>query len=1257
MSTDDRADELVYAFRRNLVVAASAGTGKTHRLTGLYAMLVLGLSSSGRSSDEEATGAVAPSRIVATTFSRAAAREIADRAASSLEGVAAAGDGLGRHDAAIRSRLARLHDPPSREELRTRARRALGDMLTARIDTVHGLAARMVAEHAVDLGLPPAARILDEGESAELDALVVDETLHAALDAGGASADAARALLDTCGGLAPARTEVAALLARLDEEGAAPEDLERGDHLGAAARLLRDAREVAARVEREGSERLRAPAGAALAQLARAGLGAPDPAALEQALIAWFSITVRRGKPADEALIELREQVGKGTNAERGRVLAQLLVHAPELVAREAQIVGLLEGARVRLRRERDARRALSFGDVLRLARDGLRDRPSIAGRARASLDALLVDEFQDTSPVQRDLVLLLRERPEAARARGHAPPETSGVLPAGLFLVGDRKQSIYGFRGADVAVFARLCAELAGVAAASALDLPRELAREPAVADFVSLRASHRSGERLCAFVNQVAAADFGEGAASRDFEVRYGAAERLMSAVERPHDEVLLARDDGRDLTTDDAFAAAARGPLRAALTAAALVDGELLAAHGARGVAVLCRRRSSIPLVELALQRRGIPYVVAGRALFDAIEVRDLAALLRLLLDPRERRALATVLRGPAGSLSDDALVALSLPGRGLDADLVFGRGAAVENDALLADDDRARLIAFRGRFASARPALLRMPPADAVREAVRAFEIDVAMAALPRAAARLGNLERIEALARGRGGGLSAFSRHLEAQIASETDGEEAVVFSDDDDAVRVTTIHASKGLDFDAVVLLDLDASTALRAPGLGLGRVGPRLRLLVRHRGTGGSRIASPVFSEVEEEMRAREQAERRRLSYVGLTRARDRLVLVMPVEGEERKPKSGSLHATLGTLGEALLPLVARTLDAATLLETASGPDRSVTQPANDGIAAPQKVATATIATIGLATTPLGTFRECARRFRLRHLLGFDEPVASSQLDLFELPGDDPAPDPLEGGAALDAEEGGEGTTARGPDPRALGRAAHRVLETWPLARWGTAADTARLAQRLVGEGLAPAAAEQLVPGLAAFLGGSFAARAAAAAASVAREHAFVLCVPGDGQRAALEVRGAVDLLVVDDGSAFVIDYKLASPAKDLVAWDFQLRTYALAARARPGVARVHAGVVFLRGGSAEPRWLAGGDGGALSEAEHEAHRRELSALAARFAAARWADRWDGVPKARCDALRCGFVVACHGSARNTALSRGGRARGDGGA
>src|SRR5262249_4880084 len=161
-------------------------------------------------------------------------------------------------------------------------------------------------------------------------------------------------------------------------------------------------------------------------------------------------------------------------------------------------------------------------------ARDTLCDRPEIARAVRETASVLLVDEFQDTSRVQRDLVYLLRERDDAAEARpaGIAPlPE--GLLGHGLFLVGDRKQSIYGFRGADVAVFSRACVELAGKTAGEALAIAGADLPAAPIADFVALCENRRSGARILSFVNAFAARDFAMGraplASPRDFEITY--------------------------------------------------------------------------------------------------------------------------------------------------------------------------------------------------------------------------------------------------------------------------------------------------------------------------------------------------------------------------------------------------------------------------------------------------------------------------------------------------------------------------------------------------------------------------------------------------------------------------------------------------------------------------------------------------------------------------------------------------------------
>src|SRR5690606_22231807 len=147
---------------------------------------------------------------------------------------------------------------------------------------------------------------------------------------------------------------------------------------------------------------------------------------------------------------------------------------AAEALDADARAVVALSGEVQRsLRARRRAGGALGFGDLIRLARDGLLERPDLQARATEELDVLLVDEFQDTSRVQRDLVLLLCQATAAARRRAPGVlPDPSELRPRGLVVVGDRKQSIYAFRGADVSVYARFAAELAGQAAAEALDL-----------------------------------------------------------------------------------------------------------------------------------------------------------------------------------------------------------------------------------------------------------------------------------------------------------------------------------------------------------------------------------------------------------------------------------------------------------------------------------------------------------------------------------------------------------------------------------------------------------------------------------------------------------------------------------------------------------------------------------------------------------------------------------------------------------------
>jgi ATP-dependent helicase/nuclease subunit A len=256
----------------------------------------------------------------------------------------------------------------------------------------------------------------------------------------------------------------------------------------------------------------------------------------------------------------------------------------------------------------------------------------------------------------------------------------------------------------------------------------------------------------------------------------------------------------------------------------------------------------------------------------------------------------------------------------------------------------------------------------------------------------------------------------------------------------------------------------------------------------------------------------------------------------------------------------------------------------------------------------LGISTTPLATFDQCPRRYRFLHELSLEAP-------------------PFPGGAAIDALPSVR--DAR----RALGTAAHRLLERWPLERWGEPTDPAEIGRRWLDDGFVGGHAEhaQLVARqLAAFLGGRYAARVRSEGRAVLREERFVL--PLEAETGVLALRGTIDLLVTwPDGSADVLDYK-NSWRPEVGSYDFQLRAYALAARRRYEARSVRVGTLNLAR-TAEPAFTE------LVEADLGAFEKRLGDLKAVFAKARASGDFAGVDRSACERLRCGFVAACHGA------------------
>lgn len=1199
---------------RNAVVAASAGTGKTRFLTNLFVARALGLGGEGKP--------VSPERLVATTFSRAAALELRERIEAKLAELADP----------ERVPMAGLDEPllqRAREleldagALRDRARRAQAEVGAATIDTLHGVAIAVLRRFALELGLVPNFAVLDEQQSLPELADVIEHELAAALEAGGEEERAARALIDACRGLENATLSLRYLLDRLDDEGLDASELASSGEVQEAARLRAELLAICERIVLGPDSALCAPARVVRATLA----GDASLPALVEALTGLFEVrftAALKRLPGTLELDAFLEQF-KGSKAERARSLAGFLFYAPELEANTRACTALAGRIQRRLLETRVQRGGFGFGDLLRVARNALRDRPAIAAQAAAQIDTLLVDEFQDTSRVQRDLILLLRERPESAlRRRPGRLPRAEDLGPSGLVVVGDRKQSIYGFRGADVSVFAELAAELAGEPAASALELGGVPVAAQPVAEFASLKDNYRSGPAILEAVNLIARRDFAERP-TRPYEVRYAEAEALTPPAARASRErgrVTLIHDDGGLPEQAAPIVAGADDALRAAFVAAGFCLRTASEGTPFRDIAVLARRRATLPLVELALDRVRVPYVVSGRALYATREVRDLFAALRLAHDPLDRHALAVVARGLLGGLSDPTLAALCQPGRGL---LPARRWPL---DAIDEPEQRQAARLLRERLLDFSRVAPRLSPRDALAFALELFELEGVLGALPRGQVRLGNALRLLEIAARQGGGLASFTRWLEEQILTDADESEAAVFSEEDDAVRLVTIHGSKGLAFPVVVLLDVAVGEQPRAFTLGLFRDGAQPKLVFRQRGAAGS-LHHPSQRAAYDDLARRAAAERQRLSYVALTRPQRELALVLPPDGTALK--AATLAATVSELkhGGALTAIDGvREVAATELLGLAPlGTEAEAGVPE----APPQRPAQARLAAISVAATALGDFALCQRRFELIHVLGLDEPALAG------------------GGASFEAVS---------DDPRALGSAAHRLLERWPLERWGETTQVADIARELENDGLEPGAPAtlELAEGLARFLAGSFAASVrsarrverelelgtifecgpAAAATAAKRRRApdprqldlFAAPVPAPVAAEPVATRvllkTTLDLLVEHaDGSIDIVDYK-RSKGRFGERYFLQLSAYRSAVVKHYGTTRVRTGLVHLLGESAEPIWS-------------EPASFDVPALALALGRARWDERFAPVEKPRCDRIGCGFVLTCH--------------------
>ena len=790
----------------SFVLEAGAGTGKTTLLIDRIESLIR-------------TGAARLDEVAAVTFTENAATTMKLR---------------------LRERLERARADRGRPaEERRRADAALEVLERAQVSTIHALCAAILGERPLECGVPPGFRVADDAEMdlvfAEAweewltERLVAgDATLMAAVDSGipleaegwgerTSLRGLARTLVDQRD-LRPLMAEGGIdftawrrdLEAQADRARALLPKAKDGDVLGAHLGAFVAFADEALRVEGEAlAAHLRTM------PVIRRNFGHKghwsSPEALEEgrAVATWTSQATAAWKAASSAALH-------------GRLVKAVL----DVVARyEAK------------KRERGV---LDFLDLLAKARDALKKSEAVRRYFRERFRFVIIDEFQDTDPLQVEVAELL-----------------TGGRPGALVVVGDAKQSIYRFRRAEVALFRRISAEAATRPGHGVLHLTQNFRSRPAILRFVNrafatlITASEEGGQPAYEPIAPPPGLSDEPSVIALRFEAPFAEGEDLLRAEARALSAFVAETAAGAHLVRDPQTGV--DRPSRA---------GDVM---------VLARRLTQMRPLEEAFEAAGLRFTLeGGKSFFDRQEVHEVLAVLRALDDPSDRVSLVAALRSSFCGVSDRDIVAYALGG----GVLWIGRPP---EDAPAAESvgPALRLLGelHRLRTSLSVPAL--------VERLYDETRILAALTGTRRGEAQVANLEKVVVLARKASdlGVLTVrgFIRLLQDRIRTAREEPDLpTTRPGDPDTVRVLSIHKAKGLEAPVVALYDTadDARASVDLVSQWAeGTVAVGFREGCR----------PPGWDVLSAREAVRAGAEGRRLLYVACTRARDLLVVPAP--------------------------------------------------------------------------------------------------------------------------------------------------------------------------------------------------------------------------------------------------------------------------------------------------------------------------------------------------------------------------------------
>jgi len=854
---DDRAarERIRNSLADSLIVEASAGTGKTSELVRRIVRVL-------------ESGLTTIDRIVAVTFTNKAAGELKLRLRQELDQARAAA-----RDAQAKANL----------------EAALEHLEEASIGTIHAFCAQILRERPVEASVDPAFGELTEAEAGRIYGRAFRGWIERKLaePAPGLRRALVRLAWRESYNAGPPMEQIQEAGRRLidwrDYPAAWRRDLfERESRIDA---LLRDVRELAALSERRARPKdYLYLALAPVRELARwaeraEALRERDYDTLESLLLNLAADLKRdkrsgsgvfsEGVPRQEVL-DRRQRLIEALEAFRADADADLAV-----VLRD-EMQGLLD-------RYEDLKRRsgkLDFTDLLVLVRRLVRDNAEVRSYLQQRYTHIFVDEFQDTDPLQVEILLLL-----AADGAEGADWHTATPKPGKLFVVGDPKQSIYKFRRADVVLYRQV----------------RDWLEQRGVG-VVHLTRSFRAVRPIQECVNAAFAAEMTGDAAAGQAEYRPleqhraaigGQPSVIALPAPRPYATRRLAKS-AINRCLPDTVVGFVEWLLRDSGWKVAEPETGDLVPVAARHVAILFRRfvNYGVDLTRdyvRSLEARSIPHLLVGSKSFHKREeVETLRAALSAVEWPEDELSVYATLRGSLFAVPDATLLRYRHE---------IGRLDPLRKPPENPPQEFQPVVKALGLVAELHRGRNWRPVADTVNRLLEATRSHAGFALRPAGRQVLANVYRVAELARAfeTGGGISfrGFVEELEAQ-SEKSESQEAPVLEEGAEGIRLMTVHTAKGLEFPVVILADMTANLAAGDPE----------RYVDGKKGLCAARIlrcAPRELVEHEAEERAREQAEGVRVAYVAATRARD--LLVVPVVGDEE------MEGWLSPLNKALYP------------------------------------------------------------------------------------------------------------------------------------------------------------------------------------------------------------------------------------------------------------------------------------------------------------------------------------------------------------